>query len=933
MKSRYIIGIDLGTTNSAVGYIDLHDTTPGEMDIISFSIPQLTGQGRMGERPYLPSFIYLPGNYDLQDGATALPWDRERNYATGLFARDQGGKVPGRLVSSAKSWLCHGGVDRNAPILPWGAGNEIKKISPVEASARYLLHMREAWNHVMPAPMEEQEIILTVPASFDEVARELTLKAAEKAGLEKLTLLEEPLAAFYSWLSVHENDWNDFISAGERLLICDIGGGTTDFTIVGCVDGDESPRLERLAVGDHLLLGGDNVDLAITALAEKKLKKKLDHSSWQMLYHQCRQAKEAMLSKDGPKTFTVRVAGRGSSLIGSSIATSLDANEVGKMILDGFYPEISIDQALEEEKNPAIREMGLPYEKDAAVTRHLARFIMRQGEGIMPSALLLNGGSLKPALLRNRIRDELSSWAGKEVRLLESVSLDLAISRGAVYYGLARQGAGLRVGGGIARSYYAGVTAGENRARRAICLIERGTGEGEDIELDRQFRVITNRPVRFSLYCSSMRRDDRAGEVVEVSSEDFVSLPPLQTVLKYGKKGEHREIPVKIGARITSIGTLELFCGAIDTPHRWRLQFQLRRQERPAGKIRDSVEGVRLGKHRDAGLETGLTDEDRAGLEQAGKMIRACFTPGPEEEAIPPADLPAMLPEAMGMEKELWSLPVLRAMADILLDTRRGRKRSAMHEARWFNLTGFCMRPGGGEASDPWRMKIIWSLYFEGLAHKRQPDPRLQWWIFWRRVSAGLSTGHQTQMFSGMSHAILPVTSKRGKKQAKKAKKYSPEETRQMWLYMAGLERLDIEKKIEAGRKLLTLLRKKGFTKDALWCLGRLGAREPLYGPADRVIPPGEAASWAETVLKKTTADRGRLADAVVSMARITGDRTRDITTEKREGLIMALQLAGVDEKRIEPLRKYVEPGAREKSAAFGENLPEGLVLDQDDRT
>lgn len=936
MKSRYIIGIDLGTTNSAVGYIDLHDASPGSINIVSFNIPQLVAQGRMGESQTLPSFIYLPGEYDMQQGAVKLPWDSDRSYASGVFARDQGSRVPGRLISSAKSWLCHGGVDREAPILPWGGGAEVDKISPVEASSRFLLHLKEAWNYKMPLPMEEQEIVLTVPASFDEVARELTVSAAEKAGLNNVTLLEEPLAAFYSWLSGHEDQWGDFIEAGERLLVCDVGGGTTDFTIVGCIEDEGGPRLERLAVGDHLLLGGDNVDLALTTIAESKISADLDHLNWQMLYHQCRQAKEKLLSEDGPDHAVVRVSGRGSSLVGSSITTALDAKEVSKVIIEGFYPLVELNKRVMEYKGTsALREMGLPYEKDAAITRHLAKFILRQGEGIMPSALLLNGGSLTPAVIQKRLVEQLSSWSEKPVKLLETVSLDLAISRGAVYYGLVRHGLGLKVGGGIARSYYAGVSTDEkdNKGDKAVCIVERGTEEGAEVELENQFNVLTNRPVKFSLYCSSLRKNDKIGNLVEIDPEDFVKLPALQTVLKYGKKGVDQEIPVKLGVVITTLGTLELYCNSVDTPHQWRLQFQLRDQE-TLQKEKNVVEGVRVVSDkasRDQELSQNLTDADKKGITISEKFIRSCFGPVNQNDSILPGDLPGKLVEAMGMDKDMWSLPVLRALADILLEVRSGRKKSSPHESRWFNLAGFCLRPGSGEVSDPWRIKTVWSLYFEGLVHQKDVDPRLQWWIFWRRVAAGLSRGQQSQMFSSMSHGIVPVKSKRGKKQQKQAKKFLPEEVRQMWLYASSLERLEISTKIELGRRLVQLLKKTQMQKDALWGLGRIAAREPLYGPADRVVPPGEASVWLEEILKIISDRKSIAVEAVISIARLTGDRARDLPLEKRENALIALQVAGIKEKRLLPLKEYVSLDIEDRTAAFGESLPEGLSIPKEE--
>ncbi len=930
MQKRFIVGIDLGTTNSAVGYIDLHDVSPGSIEIKSFDIIQLASKGRLERLKTLPSFLYLPGKYEFERGVTALPWDGERDYAVGTFARDQGALVPGRLVSSAKSWLCHGGVDRDAPILPWGSAEDVEKISPITASARYIQHIREAWNYTMEARLEEQEVVLTVPASFDEVARELTLRAAREAGLETVTLLEEPLASFYSWLSQHEESWANSIRPGQHLLVCDVGGGTTDFTLISCQEGDKGPRLERLAVGNHLLLGGDNIDLAIAALAEKKISQELDPARWQMLFHQCRQAKERLLSGNGVQKTSVRLAGRGRTLVGGTLVVELERSEVERTILEGFFPEVDMERAAASPpQEKGLREMGLPFESDPAVTRHLARFISRQGQGRLPDVILFNGGTLKPESIRQRITGVLSGWRGTGVTTIESRSLDLAISVGAVYYGLVRKGLGLRVGGGIPRSYFIGIGTedGTAKAAKAVCLIERGTEEGQEVEVDRDFKVLTNRPVRFTLFSSTTRQGDHTGDIVDVSQEDFVRLPPLQTVLKYGKKAEHKAIPVRLGSQVTAIGTLELYCRSISTPHRWRLQFDLRSGEEKGEASQYQVEGVRVKSREKSDLAGKLTSLDKEALDRAGKVLEACFSRDFPGQSVDPAQVMSLLVEIMGMGKELWRIPVLRRLADKLIELEEGRKKSFMHEARWFNLTGFVMRPGIGEASDPWRIKALWPLHFQGLSWVRKLDPRLQWWIFWRRVAAGLSSGQQMQLFSAVAPVLVPETVSKRKRQKKKQFKPQPEEARQMWLFAANLERLDVDKKIALGRQALKLLPKSRLQKDMLWVLGRLGARIPLYGPANKVVPPSQVVSWISKLKEMDIKDRKPLVNAVVSMARLCSDRARDLTSADREDIRLWLDLLGADEDKILPLVEYQEIEASEKESAFGEHLPEGLVL------
>ncbi len=932
MKTRYIIGIDLGTTNSAAGYIDLHEAAPGAIEIHTFKIPQLVARQRLGEETSLPSFLYLPGEFDLKPGDTALPWSAERDYAVGTFARDQGALVPDRLVSSAKSWLCHGGVDREADILPWGAGDDVKKISPVAASSRYLQHIREAWDYSMPEPLEKQTVVLTVPASFDEVARELTLKAAKQAGLPSVILLEEPLAAFYSWLSLHEANWQEHLSPGDLLLVCDVGGGTTDFTMIACREGKEGPGLERLAVGDHLLLGGDNMDLALAAVAEGRLGKELDPARWNSLIHQCRQVKERLLGSAGEESAAIRLTGRGRSLIGGTMVLKLQKDEVRDALLNGFFPEIDMEKDLGDGKaeSAGLREMGLPYVNDPAVTRHLAKFMIRQGHGHMPTVVLFNGGALKPDVIRQRLLKTVGGWAGHDVRSLDNRSLDLAISWGAAYYGLVRYGLGLKVGGGIARSYYIGVGTGrekEGRAR-AVCLVERGTEENEEVELSSSFQVLTNRPVKFTLYSSTTRTGDRAGDVITPNPEELIKLPPLQSVLRYGKKGRDVSIPVVVGAKITVIGTLELYCKAKDTPHRWRLQFRLRDNSQEKSQEKTFLEGVRVApaSGKKAEPEKGLTEDDRQAIAAAMDLVSRCFKKDPEGEAVSPEELPRLLARATGLEKELWPVPMLRSIAEELLKYKAVRGRTPQMESRWFNLLGFCMRPGLGEVNDPWRIKKIWPLFFEGLTFARDQGTRLQWWIFWRRVAGGLGTGQQNQFFSTVSGILLPQSMKGKRRRKVKPPKVTGEERREIWLCVANMERLDVGKKIELGDEILKIACKQQHPW-AIWTLSRIGARQPLYGPADRVVPPGRVAMWLEQIRRTEWRRPGMVSAAAISMARVTADRARDIAARAREELATYLETMGMPHAKTEPLRAFVPIAGSEKVQAFGESLPEGLIL------
>ncbi|MGD9216927.1 MAG: Hsp70 family protein, partial [Desulfobacteraceae bacterium] len=468
----YIIGIDLGTTNSVVAYTEAEADAGRQPDIKLFRIPQLVDAGVVEKRDILPSFLLAPGKHDVSENSMALPWQEEENpLAVGEFARNRGAELPDRLISSSKSWLCHTMVDRSQPILPWKSDIEPQlKRSPVEASAAILEHIRKAWDHTMATDddtllMAKQEILLTVPASFDAVARELTVRAAEMAGLSHITLLEEPQAAFYAWIASQGDRWREQVSKGDLILVFDVGGGTTDFSLIEITEEDHQLVLERIAVGDHLLVGGDNMDLALAYSVAHQMSakgKRLD--AWQMrgLWHSCRQAKEHLLSDGDTEQYPVTILGRGSSLVGGTMKAKLSKDVVHNALVDGFFPECDATETPAASDRVGIQEIGLDYESDPAVTRHLAKFL-HQNNGRRPTAILFNGGVMKADPIRRRITDLLTSWHPSEtddpVREISSANFDLSVAKGAAYYGLARQGRGVRIRYGLNKSYYIGIAA------------------------------------------------------------------------------------------------------------------------------------------------------------------------------------------------------------------------------------------------------------------------------------------------------------------------------------------------------------------------------------------------------------------------------------------------------------------------------------------
>lgn len=600
--SRFVIGIDLGTTNCSVAYVDTGTGPAEDLHPIDLPIPQVVQPGVVEPRSLLPSYLYLPGSGELPAGSLQLPWDKNRDYAVGEFARQQGVQVPTRLVNSAKSWLCHPGIDRKGPVLPWKAPENARRVSPVEASTMYLRHLAEAWNAQMAGGREEnrlerQDIILTVPASFDAVARELTVEAARAAGFENLTLLEEPQAAFYAWIdsTVKGTSWRKQVKVGDTVLICDVGGGTTDLTLIAVGEEQGQMNLTRVAVGDHILLGGDNMDLALAHTMAQKFterKIKLDAAQMLMLWHSCRAAKERLFAEPGLESAPVTVLGRGSKVIAGTIKGELSRTEVERVLTDGFFPDCPIDAQPARARTTGLQELGLPYAGDPAVSRHMAHFLTRQasdqGKVTGATAVLFNGGVFKAEPLRQRVVNILNHWGtpeGKKVKILNNPDLDRAVARGAAYFGLVRRGKGVRIRGGTARAYYVGIETslpavpGARPPIKALCVAPFGMEEGTQAEVPgMQFGLVVGEPAEFRFLGSSVRRDDTVGTLVEEWDEDIEELSPMTaTLVAPDKTGQ--TVPVHLQSKATEIGTLEVWCLSRDGRQKWKLEFNVREQD------------------------------------------------------------------------------------------------------------------------------------------------------------------------------------------------------------------------------------------------------------------------------------------------------------------------------------------------------------------
>jgi molecular chaperone DnaK (HSP70) len=856
------VGIDLGTTNSALAYIEpVQGELPDYPEIKVLQIPQYVAPGQIEPRRTLPSFLFLG----------------DQTYV-GTYAREQGALVPTKSVHSAKSWLSNPEVDRNAKILPWDAQEAGRVHSPVEVSSAILAHIRDAWNQAHPAdPLAAQDIVLTVPASFDEEARELTVQAARDAGLEKLTLVEEPAAAFYSWIANHLAQSQKSLFDGQLVLVCDVGGGTSDFTLVRVNRDGDRIEFTRTAVGKHLLLGGDNLDLTLAWLVESKLNTQLSIRQRSGLRRQCAAAKERMLADPNLKSVEITVLGAGSSLVGGTLKTEILREEALELTLEGFLPFCGLDDKPADEKRSLFRELGLPYVSDPAVTKHLAAFLSAN-EGARPDAILFNGGFFIPDICQQRVADVMERWYGHRPLILENRDLDLAVAVGAAYYSYVKAtGAGLLVRGGLPRSYYVGI--GE---RESVCLVPRGAEEGQTIELDSQdLHLVANKPVSFRLYSSLTRVDDKIGDVLN-STEDLHLHAPLNAVIRFGKSGE-RLVPVKLRAHLTEVGTLEVWADSKISEHRWRLQFELRKTATaPAGKPAAVV-----------------SDE---ALARAEALLQDTFGPG----ASAPEELPAKLEQALGLGRNSWPLSAIRRLADRMLELSEGRRKSASFELRWLNLCGFCLRPGFGFPGDEYRIEQARRIYATGLLFSNQVQNEIDWWIFWGRVAGGLNKNQQVDLFQRLSPALLP---KPGKKP-----RLNNSLMREMWRAAASLELLPLQTKTQLGDALIAQAKRGEMIETSLWCLSRLGARKLFYGPINQVLPVQAATRWVEALLKIPKSD-----DAMVAIARRTGDATRDLSPATRD-----LIRGRIPESLIPTLEGEAD---QDLGKIFGEELPSGLVV------
>ncbi|HCM0845527.1 TPA: hsp70 family protein [Vibrio parahaemolyticus] len=928
---RFLVGIDLGTTNTVVAYCEITDNLE-QSEVSLFDIDQLIGPGEVVRKPLLPSFRYHPAVGQISPSDLTLPWDNEpvagdiNNVIVGEWARELGAKVEGRQVSSAKSWLSHQAVDRNSDILPWAGAQDVDKVSPVIASASYLNHIRQAWNYRHPSnKLEDQDVVVTVPASFDETARKLTLEAAELAGLKKIVLLEEPQAVCYDWYARHQQTAADELKDLPLILVCDVGGGTTDLSLIEAKFTYDDLALDRIGVGEHLMLGGDNLDLALAHLAESRFSqnKKLTAASLTKLIQQTRKAKENLLSTSAPDEVKITMLGSGSKLLGGTKSIALSKQEVHQIALDGFFP-LSDFSEVPDKRRSAVVEFGLPYVADPAVSKHVAEFltqhqqVSRAALGIeddkhnaIPVGLLLNGGVFNSALVTERVTTLLSDWRGAPVTVLDNPHPDWSVALGAVAFGKARRGAQLKIGGGAARSYFLHLQE-KNKMGKALCLLAKGTEEGHEIRLSgRRFSLTLGEPVRFNLLTSTHdtltnNTAIQNGVMVDVDPDLFAPLPPYITTLE-GEGAElqanqKERVEVQLACQLTEVGTLKMECvSAEDDKKRWELEFEVRNKQADDGEEIQLHPRLNECKELIARLYSG----NKKSAE--GKEIKT---------------LAKDLEKKLGKRDE-WDFITLRQLFDTFAQGRKRRRRSEQHEKNWLRLAGFALRPGFGDPTDSWRIEQVWGLYQQNIQFKNHQG-WTDWWVFWRRIAGGLSQEQQETILADIAKYLHPGAMK-NPQSAKAAQEMGYES---MVRLSASLEHLEVEDKVLLATWFLSkAINQNQFEQAHWWAMGRLASRTPLYGSQHNVIPREQAEQWLPKLLEQNWLKEPMIAFAAVMICRKTGDRLFDISDDYREQVLTKLKQSKVPESWVSLVEEVKELSESESKRVFGDALPSGLTL------
>lgn len=967
----FIVGIDLGTSHTVVASVPLGGQV---QDIALLPVPQRTSATEVRTDTLLPSVRYQAAPGELGD-AWQQPWVAQgasdsAPAVLGRWARELGAAVPSRLVASAKSWLSHTGVDRTAPILPWGASDEVAKVSPLAASASYLAHIATTWDRAHPAALlQAQVVVLTVPASFDEGARALTLEAARLAGLAQVQLLEEPKAAFHDWLVLQGAQLAQQLADSRLVLVVDVGGGTTDLTLIRVTPSEDGglPTLSRTAVGEHLMLGGDNMDLALAHQIEPQLAgagagtgteteagqpARLPAARFAQLVQRCRIAKEQLLAADAPEHVRITLLGSGSRLMGGTQSATLTRAAVQQAVVEGFLPPAQLTEA-PLKRQTALRGFGLPYPADAAITRHLAQFLTLHAGSELPDTVLLNGGVFHAHALVQRLTQQLSDWRGSPVRMLHNPHPDWAVARGAVAYGLARAQAQQSfeqkqqasqagqapaamvsalptIGGGSARSYWLLLPGKPGAPPQALCLLPKGTDEGVRIVLSgRRFALKLGQAVRFVLLASSHSPlPAQAGQLVTLEGEGWVELPPIATVLP-APEGQtqthaHSQVEVQLQASMSEVGTLEVRCvrlrdGVADPAQSWLLPFAVRGAVgAPAQEnIADSADTASAEGQKDL-------PSNAAKLPEAVAQIERIFgTQAHDVGSKEVRQLRQSLEKLLG-PREGWDVALLRALLDALLARAKRRRRTADHERVWFNLAGWCLRPGVGTQLDSWRMAQVWALYEQGLGHPKEAANWTEWWVFWRRIAAGLNAEQQMQVLEAVAGAMQKTVQQATVRNGGKSSHGSYDD---MLRLLAAMEAVPWQYRQEMGQWMLQRLQRPDASAQTWWAIGRLAARQPLAANAHLVMPPSAAQEFVEATLAQDWRKNETAMFAAVHIARMTGDMARDLPDSVRTQVLDKMRAAGAPQRWIDLVDSVVQMQAEDQQRSLGDSLPPGLVL------
>lgn len=936
-RAQFVVGIDLGTTHCALAAARLEHP-----QVHLLRIPQLTAPGEVQELELLPSFIYLPLAGELADNERKLPWGTAE-HIIGQYARRRGEKSPNRLVASAKSWVCHNAVNRRAAILPWSAPDSEPHVSPYQAQVSYLAHLERAWYAKYPeAPLADQDVVVTVPASFDEGARALTSEAAQEAGLGAVRLLEEPQAAFYDYLGAltEVNQKSDRLSqlpntldSAQLILVVDMGGGTTDLTLLrtvssGAMDGSRLPMIERIAVGGHLLLGGDNMDaaLAVFALQKAKLERPEDATVWSGLIHSARDAKERLLAADAPAEAIISYQGRGSRLIGSTKSIVVTRDEALLLLRDGCFPRTGPSDVAERTARAGLTSLGLPYVSDTAVPRHVCSFLRRHAvsaeqagatvkDGLpRPDLLLLNGGVFKAPALIDRLQEVFTGWYDEgPPTLLQHTSLEAAVALGAVRSGLARHGLGATIGGGAAKAYYIGVE--HNGTTRALCIAPRHLNEGTRLTIPEQlFELRLNEPVAFPLFAYTGDRLDAVGAWVDITQskagDALEALAPLRTLLRGKKTTEGKEkatvrettLAVSLESFLDESGALHLeLVSAELPPRRFKLEFAVFERPAPVVQPGDDVSAS-------APMEPQDPPDPRA--EQAARSLISAFSSSSEERV---ASLRLDLEEQLGPRGQ-WSGATCRVLLDACLSVESQRSQSAAFELNWLRQVSWTLRPGFGCEGDAERMKKLWSLQASGPVVPSKTNWG-EWWIMWRRVAAGLDGEMQKQLLMQVRPSLWP--------RGKSSQGAQLQGIVEMMRMVAALERIDQVDKVEAGVLFIQQVKKLG----SYWPLGRVGARALFHGPASAVVAVKWAETWIEQLLLLDLNKAEGATFAIASLARVTGDSARDVNPELRNRVAERLTAAGAPPTWVDMVLRASELDQSDFKSVLGDSLPAGLRL------